>query len=209
MNEFNAERWSQLWRQVSPAEPPEFAPLAARYAEPQRHYHDAQHIANCLAQFDQVRRLAAQSVAVELAIWFHDAVYDPHAPDNEERSVQLAVATLRKAGADKSLSHDVEQLVLATKLHDTTNHPDAPLLVDVDLSILGQPPERFWTYEQQIRQEYAWVETTVFAAKRAEILHRFLARPRIYQTDYFYARLETQARENLRASIEQLTSVNG
>jgi len=74
----------------------------------------------------------------------------------------------------------------------------------MDLSILGQPPGSFWEYEQQIRAGYFWVEQTIFATKRTEILERFLSRPRIYQTTFYFERLENQARTNLRASIQLL-----
>ncbi len=174
------------------------------YSEPHRHYHNLRHISDCLSQFDRARHLAADPVAVELAIWFHDAVYDPHAADNEERSAQLAEDWLKKAHASEALAGSVRGLVLATKNHDASLHADAPLLVDVDLSILGQPPDRFWEYERQIREEYAWVAENVFVTKRAEILQSFLARKRIYNTDFFFHPLEAQARINLRASAERL-----
>lgn len=174
------------------------------YAEPHRHYHNQQHIVDCLSEFDQVRQLAVEPEAVEFAIWFHDAIYDSRAGDNEERSAELAQAWLKQAGAAETLTNSVRQLVLATKAHDKTLHADAPLLVDVDLSILGQSPQRFWEYEKGIHAEYDWVDQKTFATKRAEILHRFLARPGLYHTEFFFARLEIQARSNLRASIEQL-----
>jgi predicted metal-dependent HD superfamily phosphohydrolase len=178
--------------------------LLALYAEPHRHYHNQRHIADCLVEFDGAAHLVTDPTAVEVAIWFHDAIYDTRAPNNEERSAELAVDWLKPVGAGEGLLNSVRQLVLATKAHDGTLHPDAPLLVDVDLSILGQPPERFWEYEQQIRAEYAWVEPAFFTAKRAEILERFLARPRLYASDYFYERYENQARVNLQASVQQL-----
>lgn len=102
------------------------------------------------------------------------------------------------------LADAVRRLVLATKAHDTGVCPDAPLMVDVDLSILGAAPDRFWEYERQIRAEYAWVDDRVFAVKRAEILESFLTRPRIYSTRDFFDRLETRARANLAASICRL-----
>jgi predicted metal-dependent HD superfamily phosphohydrolase len=177
------------------------------YAEPHRHYHNQQHIADCLNEFVQVRQLAVESDAVEFAIWFHDAVYDPRAGDNEERSADLAEQWLKAGGATAGLVKSVQQLILATKAHDWTLHPDAPLLVDVDLSILGQSPDRFWEYENVIRAEYSWVEPATFATKRSEILDRFLARPRLFQTEYFFQRFEAQARSNLRASIARLCRV--
>lgn len=206
MNASSAERWSRLWQTAIEAVAPTglFDRLLAMYAEPHRYYHNRRHISDCLSEFDQVRQLAIESNAVEFAIWFHDAVYNPHAADNEERSADLASECLKAGGATPVLVNSVRQLILATKLHDGTLHPDASLLVDVDLTILGQPTERFWEYEKQIRAEYSWVETTIFAEKRAEILERFLARDRIYHTKYYFERLETQARTNLRASIQRL-----
>ena len=206
MSGFNPERWERLWRLATnqPPPPESFAQLAARYAEPQRHYHGQRHLADCLAEFDAIRTRVARPVAVELALWFHDAVYDPRAPDNEERSAQLAVDWLLAAGAEAALTERVRQLVLATKKHDVAGDEDAPWLLDVDLSILGQVPERFWEYERQIREEYAWVPQPAFAAGRAGILRGFLARPHIYQTDGFRERLEGPARRNLQASIRRL-----
>jgi predicted metal-dependent HD superfamily phosphohydrolase len=98
----------------------------------------------------------------------------------------------------------VSQLVLATKAHGGTLHADAPLLVDIDLSILGQLPGRFWEYEEQIRREYDWVSVAVFCQKRAEILEGFLERGRIYLTDVVIGEREALARENLRTSVARL-----
>jgi predicted metal-dependent HD superfamily phosphohydrolase len=203
----NLERWSQLWHTATNAAPPSdtYARLVALYSEPHRCYHNLAHIEDCLGEFDRAKQLATDPAAVELAIWFHDAVYDPRAADNEERSAELAKDWLSDAQASDALTDSVGRLVLATKNHDASLHADAPLLVDVDLSILGKPPEQFWEYERQIRAEYAWVEKTVFVAKRVEILHRFLARQRIYQTELFFQRMEAQARANLRASVQRLS----
>jgi len=95
---------------------------------------------------------------------------------------------------------------MATKAHDPSLQPDAPLLVDVDLSILGKSEERFWEYENQIRLEYDWVPDGTFATKRAEILEQFLARPRIYSTEQFFDRYERRARGNILASVQKLKS---
>ena len=94
--------------------------------------------------------------------------------------------------------------MLATKAHDGSLHPDAPILVDIDLSILGQASDRFWNYEDQIRKEYEWIPQEIFSTKRAEILERFLAREKIFNTEPFFTRYEKQARHNLAASIERL-----
>jgi predicted metal-dependent HD superfamily phosphohydrolase len=180
--------------------------LVSRYSEPQRHYHNLSHIAECLVEYDAAREIAVDPVTVELAIWFHDAVYDSQASDNEERSAALARERLAPAERGVELSGVVAALILATKTHEPSAHPDAALLVDVDLSILGQPEGRFSSYELQIRREYAWVPDQTFAAKRAEILGRFLARDRIYTTAPFFSKYEVRARRNLERSMRALVS---
>ena len=206
MNTPTPSRWAQVWRKVTTSGDPQqvYQELVSRYSESQRHYHNLTHIGECLAEFDSAGPLAKDPVAVELAIWFHDAVYDPHAADNEERSAELATQSITKAGGELELSRAVTALVLATKAHNPALHPDAPLLVDVDLSILGQPKERFQEYEAQIRREYEWVPSETFKVKRAEILGRFLARNRIYSTDHFFTKYEQQTRSNLQNSIRSL-----
>lgn len=198
-------RWTELWRKIAAkgAPLPAYEELVTLNREPHRHYHNLRHITECLAEFDGAQDLAQQPLAVELAIWFHDAIYDTRAHDNEERSAALARRRVTEAGGDAPLGEAVFALIMATKAHDSSWHPDAPLLVDMDLSVFGQADARFQEYEGQIRLEYDWVPEATFAAKRAEILDRFLARARIYATDYFASKYEHQARLNLRESVRR------
>ena len=183
-----------------------FQRLHTAYTEPQRHYHDFAHIADCLRHFDSAAALAHSPRVVEFALWFHDAVYDPHSPTNEEDSAQLACDCLRSLGALETLASQVHALILATKNHLAPPSADAALLLDIDLAILGQPPTTFALYESQIRQEYAWVPTATFALKRAQTLRHFLERPRIYVTTSFFNRFEQPARANLMRSLQILES---
>jgi predicted metal-dependent HD superfamily phosphohydrolase len=200
------DRWLVLWAATGAATPSAqwHDTLTAAYAEPHRYYHNQTHIAECLAELDQVRHLTLQPVAVELAVWFHDAVYDPKRADNEERSAALAVRCFADAGMSDGLAETVSKLVMATKSHELFGDSDMALTVDIDLCILGQPEQRFFEYERQIREEYSWVPQNLFASKRAEILQRFLARERIFATDWFRNKYERSARRNLEASIAKL-----
>jgi len=177
--------------------------LVQAYSESHRRYHDFDHIADCLEVFDAARHLTDQPDAVEMAIWFHDAVYDPRAQDNEQRSAALARSRLLDAGVGRDIADTVSRLVLATQSHASTEVSVA-VLIDVELSILGQPESRFEEYQRQIREEYAWVPATILAAKRAQILGRFLARERIYSTNFFQQKLERRARENIQRSLRRL-----
>lgn len=183
-----------------------FDEIVRRYNEPQRSYHNEKHIAHCLAEFRPVAHLAEHIIEVELALWLHDVVYDPHRSDNEEASAEFARSICEQAEIDDAFKRRVADLILATKHNAPAVTNDAQLVVDIDLAILGEDESRFWQYEAQIREEYAFVPEQVFRTKRAEILERFLQRERIYMTDEIFGRYETAARQNLKQSIAALRS---
>ena len=192
--------WQRAWTGIGAAGDGSalFAQLKAAYAEPQRHYHTLQHLGECLSAFDAARTLAAHPDEVELALWFHDAIYDIKGHDNEQRSADWAREALRDAGVAGEAAQRVHDLVMATRHTAVPSGHDERLLVDIDLSILGAERTRFDEYEQQIRREYAYVPGFLFRRKRREILKGFLDRPAIYSTPYFHDALEARARDNLR-----------
>lgn len=175
--------------------------LLRRYAEPHRHYHTLQHLDECLAGFEAVAGQAQQPALVELALWFHDAIYDVRSRRNEEASADWAHQFLRGAGVTEEDARGVHALVLVTRHDSLPQDADARLLVDIDLSILGAARARFDEYECQIRAEYAHVPGVLFRFKRRQILRAFLDRPWIYATEYFRSRLEIPARENLARAL--------
>jgi len=162
------------------------------------------HIEQCLAELDGSLHLAADADAVETALWFHDAVYAPGRPDNEARSAALAIRSLADAAVTPSRRDSIARLILATRHDAVPDDPDAQLIVDIDLAILGASPERFDEYERAIRLEYRQVPDSIFRKRRADVLQGLLARPRIYRTDSFHARYELPARDNLLRSIHSL-----
>jgi predicted metal-dependent HD superfamily phosphohydrolase len=196
--------WRRLWDELGAArtDPELCAELLARYREPHRKYHTLQHLDECLSELAQVRGLAERPAEVELALWFHDAIYEVRRSDNEARSAEWADSAVLAAGVSAEVAARIRELVLATRHSEPAESADARLLVDIDLAILGAPERRFDEYELQIRDEYAWVPTPIFRVKRREILATFLARPRIFRTDEFRGRLEARARANLARSLE-------
>jgi predicted metal-dependent HD superfamily phosphohydrolase len=184
--------------QASPA-PGLLEDLLARYSEPQRRYHTVRHLEECFQQFDLLEPLAGQPAEISLGLWFHDAVYDTHRHDNEERSAEWARSAVPATAAER-----VHELVMATRHDAVPRDIDAQVLVDVDLSILGARPERFDEYEMQVREEYGWVPGFVYRRKRKEILESLLARPTLFNTAPFIERYEKAARENLSRSIARL-----
>ena len=197
-------RWREMWKQLGAANPdPKLhGELIACYSEPHRRYHTLQHLGECFEKLDEIRAPAEHPAEIELALWFHDAIYDVKRRDNEKKSADWARASASAAGVPDAACDRVHALVMATRHKAVPRGTDAELLVDVDLSILGAAPERFDEYERQVRQEYAWVPNFLFRRERRKILKDFLARPRIFNTARFRERYEQQARSNIKRSIE-------
>ena len=206
MNSSFAFDWSPAWRDLRlPAPAPSvLAQLLQRWDEPQRKYHTLQHLDECLALFDRDRALAEHPGEVAIAVWFHDAVYDTSRHDNEAASADWARRVLTQAGAADDIVGRVHALIMATCHHEVPATPDARLLVDIDLAILGAAPARFDEYERQIRDEYAFVPESRFREKRGEILRGFLERKALFSTPAYEARLDAPARANLARAIAAL-----
>ena len=180
-----------------------FTELAAAWAEPHRAYHTTAHLEDCLHQLDTVAA-GEDRDRVEAALWFHDAVYDPRAGDNEARSAAWAREALGAIGVGRDAVEEVARLVLATRHADPPSDAGAALVTDVDLSILGRDPATYDEFERRIRLEYDWVPEQTFRRERSRILVGFLRRRPLYQTRRFRARYEDTARENLARTVARL-----
>ena len=194
--------WHAIWTALALDAPSGLlAQLLAAWREPQRHYHTLQHLDECLSLFDSLRDAAEHPVELELALWFHDAVYNVRAHDNEARSAQWAVEALGAAGVGAERCQRIHDLIMATCHTALPATPDAALLVDIDLAILGAPDARFAEYERQIRAEYAWVPEDIYVVKRRAVLQGFLDREQLYSTPAVRHHMEQQARDHLSAAI--------
>lgn len=115
--------------------------LLARWAEPQRRYHTAAHLAAVLDHVDTLAAHADDPAAVRLAAWFHDAVYRPDRTENEERSAALAERALPEAGVPAPVTAEVARLVRLTVTHDPADGDrNGEVLCDADLAILAGGP---------------------------------------------------------------------
>ena len=206
MTNHNEQCWTSLWERIGAQGNAHevYNDLVARYSEPCRVYHTLVHIRHCLDEFEQVRHLATNPDTVELALWYHDAIYNTKAKDSEERSAVFAVEVVRNASLPDKLGQSVANLIMATKHSESPTDPDVQLLVDIDLSILGQSEEKFDEYELQVRKEYEWVSEGAFVTGRSAILKSFLNRPTIYSTQFFRNKYEAQARRNIDRSLSRL-----
>jgi len=181
------------------------AQLVASYAHPNRRYHDGVHLAEVL---ERVHELSAGGVefdrmAVLLAAWFHDSVYDAQ-PDAEKRSAAWAAEALPTL-VDQTVVDEVVRLVLITEHHRPADDDvNGCALSDADLAILAAAPQRYAEYVAAVRNEYEQVPDDAFAAGRAEILRDLLAKPHLFHTAYAREAWEDAARANVGRELETL-----
>jgi predicted metal-dependent HD superfamily phosphohydrolase len=209
-------RFEALWeRTIGPAGGgAAWAELDRRLGDTARAYHNWTHIDAILREMDTARvEEEFAGVAydeVELAVFFHDAVYDPLARDNELRSADLfrkmsgASPRMGAAGVAR-----VSAKILATADHGPSRDPSTRLLLDLDLGILGSDAAGYQRYVAAVRKEYAAVPDEAWQAGRPAVLKRFLQRERIYQTRYYFERLEAQARKNIADEIRSFEQPAG
>lgn len=205
MEKMALQRWLALMARLHlPPSQVTFDELQKAYTASERHYHNDRHIAHCLAELDAATPHIHAPDPIELALWFHDAIYDSHSVSNEADSTRWAVDFLTDCQAEPELKDAVASLILATRHQPIVLAVAQQWMVDIDLSSLGAEPEQWAADDRAIRREYAWVPEVVFRQKRAAILRSFLARPVLYVTDYFHDKYEAQARLNLASAIQRL-----
>jgi predicted metal-dependent HD superfamily phosphohydrolase len=186
------------------------ARLAERYREPHRRYHDLRHLHEVLQTVDELADEAHDLEAVRWAAWFHDAVYDVHRDDNEERSAELAEEELVALGCDRALVAEVCRLVRLTATHHADDgDANGAVLCDADLRILATDPWRRAEYVADVRAEYAHVAEGDFRTGRAAVLRELLSADRLYRTQGGHARWEDRARANVTAELHHLEASGG
>jgi predicted metal-dependent HD superfamily phosphohydrolase len=204
--EYLAKRFAELWGRCADnnsAADTLWRDIESRYSEPHRHYHNLDHIRQCLGQLDRAGEVIAERDATELAIWFHDIIYRYGAKDNEELSAMLFRDAAR-AVMPASLVKRVSNFILATKHTGAAEDEPTAYLVDIDLSGFGLPWEGYLADSDALRLEAPGSTDTQYYQGKQRFLNELIAWPRIFQTDYFNDRLEQQARDNIGRYLGQL-----
>ena len=178
--------------------------LAQLYAEPHRHYHTLGHIRHCLNEFDRASALMDHPDAVELALWFHDAIYVSGAKDNERRSADL-FRKYSSSLADAIFQQRIDDLIMATTHSGSPRQRDEQFIVDIDLSSFGLPWEAFMRDGLRIRAEFVHLEDHAYYPGHLRFLQGLCNRPSFFFTDCFRQRYEYTARENIRRLIADLS----
>lgn len=171
--------------------------LVQAYSEPGRYYHTLEHIECCLGLFEDIKDIADNADALALSLWFHDAIYEPGADDNEQRSANWFMDETRGI-FDDSFRNIVNAQIMAT-LHccnEIKDH-DTRLMIDIDLSSFGMPWPIFLRDSENVRKELPQLTDAEFYPKQCAFSQRLLEKSRFFQSDYFYEHYEAQVRKNL------------
>lgn len=137
-----------------------------RYEEHHRYYHTTTHLLDVVLQLSKLDNFDDE---LFLAAVYHDAVYDPQANDNEEKSAALFLEDAKNAALNKLQLDSINRLILDTKTHKPSSDK-SQLLIKADLNILDQPLNKLIEYEHQIFKEFQFVDYKVYQPKRIEIL---------------------------------------
>jgi predicted metal-dependent HD superfamily phosphohydrolase len=172
------------------------AEFLARWASPGRHYHTVAHLAATLSLVDDP--------VVALALWGHDAVYDPRATGfiNEERSAVLTAGLLARCGSPPAVIREVMRLVRLTAGHSVApGDTRGAALADADLAILAAPPPAYDSYVAAVRAEYAHVPDDLWRLGRGAVLRKLLDHPQLFHN---HPEWEPPARANLTRELTTL-----
>lgn len=184
-----------------------FTQLTKAYEAPGRHYHTLTHISALLDATEQAAAQLHDPVVVQLAVCFHDSVYEPLRSDNEAKSAELARAFLTETTLEPARQERVAFLIERTHDHTQPQPPDDLELLfflDADLAVLGAPEARYQEYARQVRQEYRLVPDFLYRRGRRKVLEKMLAAPVLYRIPAFREQLEAAARRNLAQELREL-----
>lgn len=175
--------------------------IEAAYNNTNRYYHNLAHLENMYAELLPVKNTVSNWMTLLFSIAYHDFIYDPLKNDNEERSAEMASTTLCRINVPGEIISHCKQQILATKRHITSEDADTNYFTDADLAILGAAPGLYKKYATAIRKEYGHYHDLQYNPGRRKVLRYFLSMERIFKTDHFFERYETQARSNLTAEL--------
>lgn len=193
--------------------------LLQAWEQPHRAYHHSGHLSQMLTDLDRLyahRTQGSTPLALVLAAWFHDAVYEGAPGEDERRSEQLASASLEPlVTAGLLTGHELQMvslLVRATATHELPESVDLPagyepadiqFFLDADMAILAADSARYRRYLRGVRSEYSHFDDEAFRTGRTTFLRSILGRKRIFLSEQALQLWEEPARANLQAELSK------
>ncbi|MBN1175839.1 hypothetical protein JXA48_04305 [Candidatus Woesearchaeota archaeon] len=175
--------------------------ILEHHQKPHRAYHNITHVSHMLDGLNNSEDIAEDKTAIKIAIWFHDAIYDPTKKDNEEKSAELAYNQCIDNGILEEESQKIKKLILATKHSTTPQTNDEKIIADLDLVVLGLDLKTFKIYSEALRKEYDFVGEVQYWKNRKIVFERFLEQEKLFYTEFFKEKYEKQALKNIEWGI--------
>lgn len=175
--------------------------IFTKYSEPKRFYHNIEHIEAVVTELKEVKDKIEDWDTIMLAVFYHDIIYKASSNSNEEDSAKLAMQRLSEIKYPAEKIAKCAHLIMATKNHQFSEDADTNWLTDADLAILGQNPETYQTYADNIREEYTRYPDFLYNSGRKKALQHFLQMNSIYKTEHFINKYEKQARINIQNEL--------
>eukprot|EP00033_Pygsuia_biforma_P000617 GCRY01000728.1.p1 GENE.GCRY01000728.1~~GCRY01000728.1.p1 ORF type:complete len:785 (-),score=215.31 GCRY01000728.1:52-2406(-) len=194
--------------------------LFARYTESGRVYHSDSHVMALVRLADRLRPALSAPTAVFLAIFFHDAVYalpsanpsSPNRKSNEEESIDLFRLFAKETNLDPQMVAAVVEMIDLTRFHGgpqmvRPSSSDAALFLDMDMAILGAPPEEYQRYAAGVAREFSACPGP-YCEGRGLFLERLLAHGPlgVFHSALFATALWPRAVDNIATELQQLRS---
>jgi len=177
-----------------------WAEVREKYSEPQRFYHNFGHIVELFEYWDRYHADCHNPRVVGLVLVGHDVIYDIGAQDNEERSALYTGERLERLGVAPATVRRVMEMIRMTASHVCPrDDPDAALMLDMDMAIIGAPPDAYDRYSQAIESEYRQIYALedFWRGRLSRFIDVLLQQPRLFKTDLFEDALGPRARANL------------
>lgn len=178
--------------------------IEKRYSDKKRYYHTLQHLENLLTQLTEIKDKIQDWDSILFTLYYHDIIYNATKSDNEEKSAELAEKRLKQISVSNDKIEFCKRQILATKSHLKSTDRDTNYFTDADLSILGQDWKTYSLYFKNVRKEYSIYPNLVYNPGRKKVLNHFLEMDRIFKTEFFHDKFETQAKINLTNELNSL-----
>lgn len=199
------ERFVKLWaRNLNPQSAASvYDLLTTSYAHSLRHYHDGQHIVDCLRWLDLYRDQLEDPDAVELAIWFHDACYSPDPVGHEARAA-LLFRQLAGGSLDSERLEHICSMILQTTHQQPPDDSEQALMLDIDLGSFARPWPAYLRDTARCRAEMRQLDDSNYCYGQMRFLKKLLDREQIFYHARFRADHETDARNNVTRLLRLL-----
>lgn len=196
-----------------------FDDVVGRHRQSHRRYHGVRHVVWVLRHvhalataLDSAPHRFDMGVVVASA-FFHDAVYEPRAADNEVRSAELATRQLRSIVWPEGRVDHVADIIAATAHHlvdaavaGMASSLERQVVLDADLAILGSGVNEYQAYATGVRAEYSHLDEDQWSHGRRNVLTALLDRSHLYATTPACSWWDGQARANMAAERAALHS---